>query len=307
MFRPQISPWHPPAFTLRFLDGDPPPESPEPPEAPPVNLVNPDGTYAADWLDRLEVDDEVKADQQLRTHKGLADTTRNLHELMKLRGHHVVPIPPDGSQDPKLWDEVYSRLGRPETPEGYTTPSLDDVPETQRMPAEMLKAVQAVMHAAGVSDRQWQQISGGWNKLMAEAIQSREAQAAEALNPLRAEWGGSFDGNLALVEKFLRSNVPPERFDAAMAAAQGQPDLLKLLHGTAQSHVEGEPDLTNTPASVLTAVESELRKLTSGDQASPYFNNYHPEHQATIQRVAELRQILAGAKPKTKEPGFSLA
>ena len=278
------------------------PPTPTPTPDAPVPLVNPDGTYAENWLDRLELDDEVKADQQLRTHKGLADTARNLHELMKLRGHHVVPIPPEGSQDPKLWDEVYNRLGRPQSPDQYTPPNVEGMPETARMPDEMLKAVQTVMHQAGVSDRQWQIISAGWNKIVADAVQSQQAQSAEALAPLRTEWGPAFDANVALVEKFLRSNVPPERFDAAMAAAK-HPDVLKLRHQSASGAVEGEPNLDNAPAAVLSAVETELRQLTAGDANSPYFNNYHPEHAAVIQRVAELRAILARAKPKEPSVG----
>lgn len=264
----------------------------------PVSLVNPDGTYASDWLDRLNVNDEVKGDQQLRTHKSLADTAKNIHELMKIRGHHVVPIPPEGNQDPKLWDEVYKRLGRPEKPEGYTMPKLDGIPEDRRMPKETMTEVVALMHQAGVSDRQWQTISEGWNKIVAKGIEAQKQQEALALNPLRDSWAGQFDANLALVEKFLRSQVPPERFDAALGSLKTQPDVLRLLFESAKTHVEGEPDLSGTPGSVLAAAQTELDKLTRGPKDGPYFNRYHPEHEAVIKRVDELRKVLAAAKPR---------
>lgn len=275
--------------------------APAPTPAPsptPTSLINPDGTYASDWLDRLTVDDEVKADQQLRTHKSLADTAKNIHELMKLRGHHVVPIPPEGNQDPKLWDEVYKRLGRPDKPEGYTMPKLEGLPEDRRMPQETMTEVMGLMHQAGVSDRQWQTISEGWNKIVAKGLEAQQQQAALALNPLRESWGGAFDANVALVEKFLRSQVPPERFDAALGSLKTQPDVLRLLFETAKTKVEGEPDLSGTPGSVLAAAETEIAKLTRGDAQSPYHNRYHPEHEAVIKRVDELRKVIAAAKPK---------
>lgn len=282
------------------------PASTPPAASTPVSLVNPDGTYASDWLDRLTVDEEVKGDQQLRTHKSLADTAKNIHELMKLRGHHVVPIPPEGNQDPKLWDEVYKRLGRPDKPEGYTMPKLEGVPEDRRMPKETLSEITNLMHLAGVSDRQWQTISDGWNKIVAKGLEAQQQQAALALNPLRETWGGQFDANVALVEKFLRSQVPPERFEAAVGSLKTQPDVLRLLFEAAKTHVEGEPDLSGTPGSVLAAAETEIAKLTRGDAQSPYHNRYHPEHDAVIKRVDELRRIVAAGKPKPQANQQSL-
>lgn len=282
------------------------PASTPPAASTPVSLVNPDGTYASDWLDRLTVDEEVKGDQQLRTHKSLADTAKNIHELMKLRGHHVVPIPPEGNQDPKLWDEVYKRLGRPDKPEGYTMPKLEGVPEDRRMPKETMTEVMGLMHKAGVSDRQWQTIAEGWNQIVAKGLEAQQQQAALALNPLRQAWGGQFDANVALIEKFLRSQVPPERFDAALGSLKTQPDVLRLLFDAAKTHVEGEPDLSGTPGSVLAAAETEIARLTRGPKDSPYHNRYHPEHEAVIKRVDELRRIIAAGKPKPQANQQSL-
>jgi hypothetical protein len=297
-----------PFFSPDDPGGAPPVDPPaDPPSDSPVSLVNPDGTYTEGWLDHLDVDDETKADQQLRTHKGLADTAKNIHELMKLRGHHVVPIPPEGSEDPKLWDEVYNRLGRPESPDKYTAPKLDGIPEQHRMPDDVLKGVRELMHANGISDRQWQGIVTGWNGMVQQQLQAAEANRAKALDPLKEEWAGQFESNLALTEKFLRSNVPPERFDSAMQAAQGHPDLMKLLHQQAKAHVEGEPDLNVPPPSVLAAAQTELDKLTRGDSKTPYFDRYHPEHGRVIQRADELRKLIAQAQPKKpQQESFSL-
>lgn len=287
-----------------------------PPEAPPASstpapastpLINPDGTYAEGWLDRLDVDDEVKQDQQLRTHKGPADTAKNLHELMKIRGLHVVPIPPEGSDDPKLWDTVYSRLGRPETPDGYTAPSLDGIPEQHRMPDEMLKGVRELMHKNGLTDRQWQGVVSGWNEMVKTQLEAAEANRAKALDPLKAEWQNDFDANVQLTEKFLRSTVPAERFDAALAAVKTNPDLMKILHERAAATAEGEPSLETAPPQVVAAAQAELTKIQSSGKDGPYHNRYHPEHAAIVQRANELRKLIAAATPKKPpEQGFSL-
>ena len=63
-----------------------------------------------------------------------ADLAKSWVNAQKLIGKEKIPLPGEKATK-EDWDVVFSRLGRPEKPEGYTLPEIE-VPDDFPLPAE---------------------------------------------------------------------------------------------------------------------------------------------------------------------------
>jgi len=316
--------WGPHALTyrLRFFAEepaapapDPAPAAPpptEPPAAPPAPgspppapaaIVNPDGTYIDGWLTHSVVPEECRNNAQLLTHKGLGDTLKNWATLEKLRGAHVVPVPPEGADD-AAWNVVHDRLGRPKEPTGYTMPDLAaaGLDPKDAAPPEFIAEVQKIAHTAGLTDRQFGKWMAGYNQLVAATLKANaDAQTtakAAAMQQLATAWPGqTFAANKALAAAHLKSTVPPADLPAIEALGLlDNPITLKWLHAQAVRMTELEPDLeTVVPTGVAAAAQTEIAKLEA-DPNGPLYQEHDPGHKEAAKRHRELLAVVARAK-----------
>jgi len=287
------------------MDQDPHVENAnEPQKDQPAPIINPDGTWAEHWLQHPLVPEDLRENVQLRTHKSLTDTLKNWAGLEKIRGAHVVPVPADGADD-NQYAIVFDRLGRPEKPDGYTMPAIDDneIPPEHRASDDLIAEIRQVAHnQAMLTDWQWQRLIAGWNKIIAGRLKAQadnHATAAQtALNPLRDRWRGQFGANSALAEKHARSELSPADFDSLVAmGGLEHPGLLEYFYRQASQRAESEPDIEGgrIPVDVLTAAEAELNKITK-DIKGPYHQEFHPRHKEFVQKANELRALIERAK-----------
>lgn len=152
-------------------------------------------------------------------------------------------LPEEG--DAEGWGNVWSKLGRPESAEGYELP----VPEGDN--GEFAGAASSKMFELGVSKKQAQGIAEWYNAQQAQAIeqfhQQREQQATENVAAIRKEWGGNYDANLATANKAISAYLPPEAIQALADSGLGNnPHIVKAFHKIGQSLSEakvinGEP------------------------------------------------------------------
>ncbi|HUU94070.1 MAG TPA: hypothetical protein VM238_22995 [Phycisphaerae bacterium] len=249
------------------------------------------------------VPEECRNNAQLATHKSFTDTLTNWASLEKMRGAHVVPVPPEGADD-AAWNTVYDRLGRPADPAAYTLPTLAaaGLDAKDAAPPEFIAEVQKIAHTAGLSDRQFGALMTGYNQLVANTLKAgRDAETtarATRMQTLAQTWPGHiFAANKALVQGLLQSTVAPA--DRAAIDALGlldDPHALQWLHGIAARLAEAEPDLdTIVPTDVAAAAETEIRKLEN-DPNGPLYRESDPGHKEAVKRHTELLGLVARAK-----------
>lgn len=152
-------------------------------------------------------------------------------------------LPEEG--DAEGWGNVWSKLGRPESAEGYELP----VPEGDS--GEFAGAASSKMFELGVSKKQAQGIAEWYNTQQALAIeqvhQQREQQATENIAAIRKEWGNNFDSNVAVANKAISAYLAPEAIQALKESGLGSnPHFVKAFHKIGQSLSEakvinGEP------------------------------------------------------------------
>lgn len=152
-------------------------------------------------------------------------------------------LPEEG--DAEGWGNVWNKLGRPESAEGYELP----VPEGDS--GEFAGAASSKMFELGVSKKQAQGIAEWYNTQQALAIeqvhQQREQQATENIAAIRKEWGNNFDSNVAVANKAISAYLTPEAIQALKESGLGSnPHFVKAFHKIGQSLSEakvinGEP------------------------------------------------------------------
>ena len=95
---------------------------------------------------------------------------------------------------------------------------------------------------------------------------------------LREEWGRSYDDNLSKASQIGKQYLGEDAFQLQMADGSMLGDNATLIKGLAKL--------------AMVMSEDQLNNLTA--PTSPYWNKSDPQHDATVQKVYALRQVLNG-------------
>lgn len=149
----------------------------------------------------------------------LLESYRGLERMLGGPREKLVRLP-DSDADKDGWNQVYSRLGRPETPDQYELPPVQ-VGDGQ---VDLSGDFRAMAHELGLSKSQAKGLAekfGG--KLAALHQQSEEQRAAQVeadLGSLRREWGGEYEANVAAGQRAVKAlgwDVPTvEKLEGAL-------------------------------------------------------------------------------------------
>lgn len=133
---------------------------------------------------------------------------------------------PKDDTDPKAWDPVYARLGRPESADKYQFPEGVD--------ANVVKELAPKLHELGITQKQAQALAQ-LDIQRAQAAQATMAAASKAdqdaaMPALQSEWGSKFNENIELARRAMRGlGMNLDQHFTPMAAAIGAKNALKLL------------------------------------------------------------------------------
>ena len=134
--------------------------------------------------------------------KQVLDGYRNLEKLLGADKANNAVIIPKGDADPKEWNAVFDRLGRPSAPDGYKV----ELP--QGGDKAMHEASLAKFHELGLTKSQGETLLNWYNNEVTQASQALEAQKQAAFQQddvaLRTEWGAAFTKNLAQAQAAAR-------------------------------------------------------------------------------------------------------
>lgn len=115
-------------------------------------------------------------------------------------------LPEEG--DAEGWAQVYAKLGRPESADGYelTVPEGDD--------GAFLKTTSEWMHKAGLNKQQAHALATEWNTFQAQQVEQQQAAIQQQLETdiaaVKQEWGAEFDAKKAVMSQAVNTFAPPE-------------------------------------------------------------------------------------------------
>lgn len=193
------------------------------------------------WTDAFDADaQEFVRQKGFQDQKALLESYRNLEKLRGVPQERLLKLPEDGA-DPKAWDDVYSKLGKPATPEGYGLAAKDP------NDPGFTDWAKNTFHKLNLSAAQGQEIVKQFNAFSeakaAEEQGALTAKVQEQTIALKKEWGGAFQQNVARAQAAYRQLGIPDAAVDSLEKSIGFDGVMKLFHDLGAR--VGEPEFVN--------------------------------------------------------------
>ena len=176
--------------------------NPQPAANPPAGLLNPDGSFAEGWLDRLP-ENLAEAKPTLQKFKSFNDLASSYVSLQKMLGKKGVTVPGENAT-PEEVAAFRKALGVPESPEGYQL-KPEQLPEGLTWDDELAKGFAEIAHKHNIPAAAMKELAERFVaseaaklELMAQAAQ---AELEQGRAELQKEYGGAFKERIQLATR----------------------------------------------------------------------------------------------------------
>lgn len=272
--------------------GPPAPAAPTAPVAP----VAPATWYAG-------LPEDLRGEGTLTKYASQEEAHRAHVELRRVTGvpaDQIIKIPTDDAG----FSEVYRRLGRPETPDGYNLPT--NVQGVEGFDAQYLTDFKAGAHQAGLSSRQMEVLFTAISRAeVSQATRLTEkdvAQQGDTERTLRTEWGADFDKKRDWAKSAASQNFSNELLTLMQDAGLSRdPEFLRFMAKVGEAISEDSALLgTGGPSSFITtdpkqAKEDYKAMMQDKEQADIMRNPKHPRHKEVHDKY---KALVAAANPE---------
>ena len=253
----------------------------------------------------VEFDWRSQIPEEIRDHKSLAHFTdvgamaKSLVNAQSMIGADKVAIPGKHATD-EDWGEVWRKLGRPDTPDGYEL--VNEMPEGIEQNDDMLNWFRATAHEIGMTPTQAQKMLGKYNQFLGTQMGADEGMVEQLRETteieLKKEYGAAFadrvsNGNAVMQEFGAEGLTELQMADGRLLG--DHPDIIKLMVNVGEfiNSKIGEDVLAGTKSSGGLAPDDARAKLQEiRAPNSPYWDQRHPEHQFYVQEGLRYQEML---------------
>ena len=240
-----------------------------------------------DW--KASLSDELRAEKSLENIKDVSSLAKSFIHAQKLVGADKIPVPNKHATE-QDWDAVYSKLGRPETPDGYKF----NLPEDQKVNEEGLKVFANHAHKLGLLPNQAEGMVKFYNQMRAEELAAADSTATagrqKAMDELQAEWGQAYNQKITAANNVVRE-VFPKGF-MSMNLEDGtklgdHPAVIRAFAALADKMGEDKIVQADGP-NYLTPKQIDKEIATLQQPGSAYWDKNHPNHAMAVEEVKAL-------------------
>jgi hypothetical protein len=247
---------------------------------------------AKSWKDTIS--EEFRNDPNISKFTEIDALAKSYINATRMIGQDKIPVPNNNSTEDQ-WNEVYSKLGRPESPDKY---KLNVKSENVPIDEGAVKSFAEVAHKTGLNEKQAQAILDFYKANSEQSFRQSqidtETAQANAEQQLRKEWGGNFDANLKRAGAIAKANMNAEILDMQLKDGTRLGDHPDFIKGFANiANLLSEDKFVGTAAENDASVrdyDAEIKAIT-GDLKGPFWNSGHPEHDKVVQQVLTLRTL----------------
>jgi len=269
-------------------------EAPQQTEQP-ISSTTEQPTVAKSWKEAIS--EEFRNDPNISKFTELDALAKSYINATRMIGQDKVAVPNENSTDDQ-WNEVYAKLGRPETADKYKLEAKSDI-----VPIDegAIKTFAETSHKLGLNNKQAQGILEYYKSMMeGTAQQSRidyETSHAEAQQQLRQEWGKSYDENVKKAAAVAKANLGTDILEVQLKDGSVLGDNPTLIKGFLKiANMMSEDKIVSTESESVDQgkdVEQEIARIMN-DRTGPYWNKTHPDHDKIVQQVYTLRSMVDG-------------
>ena len=260
-----------------------------------TQIEQPVPTVAKSWKEAIP--EELRNDPNISKFTELEALAKSYVNATRMIGQDKVAVPNNNSTEDQ-WNEVYDKLGRPESADKYKLEVKSDI-----VPLDegAIKQFAENAHQLGLNNKQAQGILEFYkNSMEGSAQQSKidnETAQANAEQELRKEWGSNYENNIKKAGSIAKANMNPEVLDMELKDGTRLGDHPAIIKGFANiANLMSEDKLVSTESENVsqgTDYEAEISKIVN-DRDGPYWNKAHPDHDKVVQQVFTLRTMMNG-------------
>jgi len=259
----------------------------------PVSPTTETQPVAKTWKEAIS--EEFRNDPNIKKFTEIDALAKSYINATQMIGKDKVAVPNKNSTDDQ-WNEVYDKLGRPESADKY---SLNAKSEVVPIDDNAIKQFAENAHQLGLNNKQAQGILEFYkNNMEGMAKQAKvdtETAQAQSTQELRQEWGREFDTNIKKAGALAKANMNPEVLDMQLKDGMRLGDHPEIIKGFAKiAGMMSEDKIVSTESenvSSNTDVETEISEIMN-NKDGPYWNRSHPDHDKMVQQVYTLREML---------------
>ena len=259
----------------------------------PVSPTTETQPVAKTWKEAIS--EEFRNDPNIEKFTEIDALAKSYINATQMIGKDKVAVPNKNSTDDQ-WNEVYDKLGRPESADKYT---LNAKSEVVPIDEQAIKQFAENAHQLGLNNKQAQGILEFYkNNMEGMAQQAKvdtETAQAQSTQELRQEWGREFDTNIKKAGALAKANMNPEILDMQLKDGMRLGDHPEIIKGFAKiAGMMSEDKIVSTESenvSSNTDVETEISDIMN-NKDGPYWNKSHPDHDKMVQQVYTLREML---------------
>lgn len=253
------------------------------------------GGSGNDFLTTLP--EEIRQHPSLAPIKDVENLARSFVNAQRLIGADKLPIPANPSDEDL--DNIYSRLGRPETPAGYEIKADGNIIDDQ-----VASDYSELAHKLRLSPEQAQGILEYYKTSIEQTGESMmanaEEQAKAAETELRQEWGKAFDQKIIDAKNVFRDFATPDMLEMQLSDGTmvgNHPEFIKAFAKIAdfRQSVTSEDTIaeaTSNRALTPKQAQAEIDAMMN-DRTHAYWDRKNPVgRQAAIQRMQELMEMI---------------
>ncbi len=205
-----------------------------------------------------------------------------------------IRLPDDG--DTSGMDELYNKLGRPESADKYKV-TRPDLKEGDEYNEEIETAFLEAAHNAGLNNSQVNKLMT-WNEEQRQGQQKiQHENSAKAISDLKTEWGNAFDERVNMVNEVLNQYGD----DQSEATIKNNAGLISLIYELGKGQVEGTTTGEGNVSHARSPQEAqaEIDKLNRDPEfKKAYYSKNDPTHGAA---VAQMQTLMAEAHPEPEK------
>jgi hypothetical protein len=244
---------------------------------------------------KSSISEEYRTNPNIEKFTEIDALAKSYINAVSMIGTDKIPLPGKTATD-EQWNEVYNKLGRPESADKYQLQLKTDAAQIDE---SAIKGFAENAHKLGLNNKQAQGILEFYKSTIEQSAKdmnvTMESAQANAANELRKEWGRSYDENLQRASSIAKTYLEPELLDTPLRDGSRLGDNPKIIKAFANiAKVMSEDKILGAESTSINQprdLEKEISDLTT-DRNGAYWNKTHPNHMKVVNQVLALRELL---------------
>ena len=195
----------------------------------PISSTTEQPKVATSWKEAIS--EEFRTNPNIEKFTEIDALAKSYINATQMIGQDKVVVPNKNSTEDQ-WNEVYDKLGRPESADKY---SLDVKSDVVPFDDGAVKQFAENAHKLGLSNKQAQGVLEFYkNSMEVTAHQSKvdiETAQVQAEQELRQEWGREFESNVQRAGALAKANMNPDILDLELKSGIRVGDHPELIKG----------------------------------------------------------------------------